>query len=48
MKYIDTYKDGGSKLYSDGGTYLVTCHTLDGNENIIIGTSSDIVQKCVE
>ena len=49
MVYLTEANDGGSKLYSSGdqsSIYLVTCHTIDGNENIIIGTNSDIFSKC--
>jgi len=34
---VITYKDGGSKEYSDGYIRVIVCNTLDGNKNILIG-----------
>lgn len=46
LDYIDTYKDGGSKLYRDNGDTdftnnglaVIWCDTLDGNQDIYIGS----------
>mgnify|MGYP007113985956 CR=1 FL=1 len=64
MNYIDSFNDGGSKLYSydknnsdfaNTDFYLVQCHAVIGydsdnnalfSENVIIGTSKDIAEKC--
>lgn len=42
MDYIDTYKDGGSKLYrfkstTNTGYSILKCHTIDGNNDLYIG-----------
>lgn len=49
MDFLSTANDGGSNLYIYGEksmVYLFTCHTLSGNENIIIGTDPDIIEQC--
>lgn len=55
MEHIADYNDGGSKMYSFSKTkndvsninfMLVKCKTITGNENIIIGTSENIIEKC--
>lgn len=51
MELFATANDGGSKLYkfsTSEDTWLVSCNTKAGNKNIIIGTSSNIVDKCVK
>lgn len=47
LEYIDTYKDGGSKLYRDkdnkftnNGLSIIKCNTTSGNQDIYIGTSN--------
>lgn len=51
MNMVSAANDGGSKIYqfmTGENQYLVVCNTLDGNKNIIIGTSLNIIDKCVE
>jgi len=56
MNYEGGYNDGGSQLYatkknnrlSNTDFMLIKCHTLDGNRNVIIGTTPDINKKCLE
>lgn len=36
----DIYKDGGSKIYKYDTYTIIKCHTLDGNRDIYIGSSS--------
>lgn len=51
MELFATANDGGSKLYkfsTSEDTWLVSCNTKAGNKDIIIGTSSNIVDKCVK
>lgn len=48
LTLVDTYKDGGSKLYRDNGDTdftnnglsIIKCHTIDGNQDIYIGPKS--------
>ena len=37
MKLVDTYKDGGTKLYKNDSIALIKCNTIDGNKVIYIG-----------
>ena len=37
MKLVDTYKDGGTKLYKNDSIALIKCNTIDGNKDIYIG-----------
>lgn len=37
MKLIDTYKDGGTKLYKNDTISIIKCNTIDGNKDIYIG-----------
>lgn len=45
LDYVDTYKDGGSKLYrdngddgfTDNGLSIIKCNTVAGNKDIYIG-----------
>ena len=48
LEVVDTYKDGGSKLYRDNdgtgltndGLSVIWCNTLEGNQDIYIGPKS--------
>lgn len=55
MEHIADYNDGGSKIYNFSKTkkdfanidfMLVKCKTILGNENVIIGTTENIIEKC--
>ena len=37
MELIDTYKDGGTKLYKNDTISIIKCNTIDGNKDIYIG-----------
>ncbi len=45
IDFIDTYKDGGSRMYRDNGTKgftnnglsIISCNTIEGNKDIYIG-----------
>ena len=36
MELIDTYKDGGTKLYKNDTISIIKCNTIDGNKDIYI------------
>ena len=40
MEVIDTYKDGGTKLYKNDSIALIKCNTIDGNKDIYIGDTN--------
>lgn len=40
MKLVDTYKDGGTKLYKNDSIALIKCNTIDGNKDIYIGDTN--------
>ena len=40
MKLIDTYKDGGTKLYKNDTISIIKCNTIDGNKDIYIGDTN--------
>ena len=40
MELIDTYKDGGSKLYKSDTISLLKCNTIEGNKDIYIGDTN--------
>ena len=40
MELIDTYKDGGTKLYKNDSIALIKCNTIDGNKDIYIGDTN--------
>ena len=40
MEVIDTYKDGGTKLYKNHSIALIKCNTIDGNKDIYIGDTN--------
>lgn len=43
---IETYDDGGTKIYNNDEYYLLKCNTISGNKNIIIGTKKDVYYLC--
>ena len=40
MELVDTYKDGGTKLYKNDSIALIKCNTIDGNKDIYIGDTN--------
>lgn len=40
MNLIDTYKDGGTKLYRSDTISLLKCNTIEGNKDIYIGDTN--------
>ena len=40
MNLVDTYKDGGTKLYKNDSIALIKCNTIDGNKDIYIGDTN--------
>ncbi len=57
MKHYGDYNDGGSKIYkyemnkqkfSNSDFMLVVCKTVEGNNNIVIGKTDKIINKCSE
>ncbi len=57
MELIETYKDGGSKLYQykkekktygNKNFYLMSCNTTDGNKNVYIAKEKDTLKDICE
>lgn len=55
MIHKDTANDGGSKIYtfnaydndlSNIDFILVKCNTFNGNKNILIGTTNNLIENC--
>lgn len=40
MELVDTYKDGGTKLYKNDSIALIKCNTIDGNKDVYIGDTN--------
>ena len=40
MELVDTYKDGGTKLYKSATFSLLKCNTIEGNTDIYIGDTN--------
>lgn len=45
-KNVETYEDGGSKLYQYNLFNIVVCNTIDGNKDVIIGEYEHLVDFC--